>query len=228
MKDLTNVFAVPACLPKLAHINVSMNRQIIHLDQNFIDALSSRPVEILDFSEIKGLIIDFNDSSQLCEQLKTLILHDSSMTVKTLPDKCKSLESVDLSGNPALSTQLKQSLNIWMFLSIHTYYFAKTMHLNRLFSGSIDDHISNCHLSLGFSSSVVRRLHFSNNHIPSFEMSFDIAKLEHINLGLNDIQNISKDAFIYLPTLLSIELSHNKLKEMQSLKSAFEDLFRKN
>ena len=87
LKDLTNVFAVPARLPKLAHINVSMNRQIIHLDQNFIDALSSRPVEILDFSETKELIMVFNDSRQLCEQLKTLILHDSSITVKTLPDK---------------------------------------------------------------------------------------------------------------------------------------------
>ena len=227
LRDLTNVFSVPSRLPKLVNLNVSRNRQIIHLDQEFINALSPRPIELLDFSKIEDLMVDFNDSSQLCEHLKTLLLHDSGINVNSISDGCKSLESVDLSGNPLLRTQLQQCVNIWMFLSIHTFFFAKTMYLNRLISGSDGGHLSNCSLSLGYSSSIVQKLSFSNNQIPAFEILFDISKLEQLELDHNNITKINKDAFIYLPSLLSINLAHNKLNEIQTMDETVE-LFREN
>ena len=215
--------------PQLRHLNLSLSELSLYVDQEFIDALSSRPIELLDLSkEHKEVTFDFGNSSALCQTLKRIILHDSRMIVKQLPDdKCGSLQYVDLSGNQDVTQPLKQCVDSNTYLAIDQFLVAKSMHLDRVMNDDKGYDTSNC-LVLMKRFSVVRELYFSDNSIPHFEIQFAEYILERLILSHNHIKSINQNAFNRLHSLLTIDLSLNNLNEMPNLEDTFKNLFRRN
>ena len=108
---LTDAFNVRANLPKLLHLNLSRSMNVRYstvIDQDFIDAVSSRPLQRFDLSHNADLIFDYYHSDTLCETLTSVLLHDSFVTENNLPIHCPALKFVDLSGSPNLIRQFKR------------------------------------------------------------------------------------------------------------------------
>ena len=228
---ITRLFSDMLNFPQLRHLKLSRNRISLDVDQVFIDFLSSRPLELLDLSKQSDLNFDFNNSSELCQTLQTIILHDSRMITHPPGNLCDSLQYVDLSGNHDVTQQLKQCDDAYVYLAIYMFLVAKTMRLDRVMKVDKGYEPSNCHVLI--SNGVrVRELYFSHNYIPDFQILFggewNFDNLEYINLSNNHIKTINPDAFRYLPSLLTIDLSFNNLNEIPDLKDTFKSLFRWN
>ena len=234
--DLTTWFSDRSLLPKLSHFNLSMNHYRLAVDQAVIDALSSRPLELLDLSHQFKLTFDFENSGEICKTLNTLILHDSTITVINLPKTCHSLQFVDLSGNQELANGLKQCVDSFYELPIHSFYYARVVYLDRLITDSKGYHTSNCRVYIGdvsfVAANAVRELFFTNNYIPEFEILFNCLyvgnALDFISLSHNNIKAMNKNAFFFLQSLQKIDLSYNNLNQMPDLKGTFQVLFRHN
>ena len=217
--------------PHLRHLNLSRNWYSLNVDQDFIDSLSSRPLELLDLSKDREITFDFENSSELCQTLQTIILHDSRMITKHLPwFQCGSLQYVDLSGNQDVTQPLKQCDDAYRDLAIDKFLVAKTMRLDRLMNDDRGHDTSNCQVGIpnGFR---IRELYFSHNYIPAFQILFKdwyFGNLEYINLSHNHIKTINPAAFRDLTTLLTIDLSFNNLNEMPDLEDTFKSLFHWN
>ena len=225
---ITRLFSDRSNFPHLRHLNLSLNHWPLTVDQDFIDSLSSRALELLDFSKEYEITFDFNNLSELCQTLQTIILHDSHMITKHLPwNQCDSLQYVDLSGNQDVTQPLKQCDGAYVRLSIHRFLVAKTMRLDRVMKVDKGYDISNCHVWINYRYRV-RELYFTDNYIPDFQILFNFLNLEYINLSYNHINTINPDAFIYLVSLLTIDLSFNNLNEMPGLEDTFKSLFRWN
>ena len=224
----TQLFSDRSNFPHLCHLNLSRNRISLNVDQDFIDSLSSRPLELLDLSKGREIIFDFNNSSELCQTLQTIILHDSPIITKHLPwNQCDSLQYVDLSGNQDVTQLLKQCDGANVPLSIYRFLVRKTMRMDRVMKVDKGYDISNCHVEINYGYRV-RELYFTDNYIPDFQIQFIFLNLEYINLSNNHIKTINPDAFRYLTTLLTIDLSFNNLNEMTHLEDTFQKLFRWN
>ena len=230
--DYKQLFSDRSNFPHLRHLNLSLNRIPLDVDQDFIDSLSSRALELLDFSKEYEITFDFENSRELCQTLQTIILHDSHMITNHLPwNPCDSLQYVDLSGNQDVTQQLKQCDGAYVPLAINMFLVAKTMRLDRVMKVDKGYDISNCRVGINYGYRV-RELYFSHNYIPDFQILFDgdwnIDNLEYINLSNNHIKTINPEAFIYLSSLLKIDLSFNNLNEMPDLEDTFESLFRRD
>ena len=217
--------------PQLRHLSLYRNWVELNVDQDFIDSLSSRPLELLDLSKQSEITFDFENSSELCQTLQTIILHDSGMITKQLPwNQCDSLQYVDLSGNQDVTQPLKQCDDAYRDLAIDKFLVAKTMRLDRLMNDDRGHDTSNCQVGIpnGFR---IRELYFSHNYIPAFQILFKdwyFGNLEYINLSHNHIKTINPAAFRDLTTLLTIDLSFNNLNEMPDLEDTFKSLFHWN
>ena len=199
---ITRLFTDRSNFPKLRHLSLSQNRISLTVDQDVIDSLSSRPLELLDLSKGYAIIFDFENSSELCQTLQTTILHDSRMITKHLPlTQCDSLQYVDLSGNQDVSQPLKQCVESFRFLTINWFMVAKTVRLDRVMNDEKGYSTSNCHLWI-LNGYRVRELYFSDNYISDFQILFyeqyrNAHNLEYINLSHNHIKTINPDAFRY-------------------------------
>ena len=223
----TELFSDRSNFPKLRHLNLSQNSFPIDIDEDFIDSISSRPLELLDLSKRAGVTFDFQYSRELCQTLQTIILHDSAIISKQLPwTPCRSLQYVDLSGNQDVTQPLKHCSNVYKHLAIDEYFVARVMQLDHVMTDGKGYVISNCHVWI--SRYGIIELYFMHNNIPNFEILFVEISLETINLSHNHIKTINSDAFVYLPTLLKADLSFNNLNEMTDLEDTFKSLFRKN
>ena len=226
--NITRLFTDRSNFPHLRHLNLSLNRFSLDVDRDFIDFLSSRPLELLDLSKERKLTFDFENSSELCQTLQTIILHDSRVITEHLPrNQCDSLQYVDLSGNQDVTQQLKQCDDIYRDLAIDMFLVAKTLRLDRVMTDRKGYDTSNCHVWIAYGYRV-RELYFTDNYIPDFQILFNFLNLEYINLSYNHINTINPDAFRYLPSLLTIDLSFNNLNEMPGLEDTFKSLFRLN
>ena len=229
---ITRLFTDRSSFPQLRNLSLSQSQYPLHVDQDFIDSLSSRALELLDLSKEYAITFDFNNYSELCQTLQTIILHDSPIITKQLPwNLCDSLQYVDLSGNQDVTQRLKQCDGAYAYLRIYRFLVAKTMRLDRVMNDDRGYATSNC--QVGITNSVrVRELYFSHNYIPDFQILFggdrNFDNLEYINLSNNHIKTINPDAFRYLPSLLTIDLSFNNLNEMPGLEDTFKSLFRWN
>ena len=135
---------------------------------------------------------------------------------------CDALQYVDLSGNQEMAhVFLKHCVRDERELSIHTFFNAIFMHLDRLMTDD-RNHPSGCLVYVP----RARALYFSYNFIPEFEISFDDWALEYLNLSHNNIKTIHPMAFRNLRSLQQLDLSFNNLNEMQDFKNRFENLFR--
>ena len=228
---ITRLFSDRSNFPQLRHLNLPLNRIPLNVDQEFIDSLSSRPLELLDLSKEREITFDFENSSELCQTLQTIILHDSNIIKKHLPwNQCDSLQYVDLSGNQDVTQPLKQCVDTFTLLAIDMFLVAKTMRLDRVMNDDRGYETSNCRVGIPYGIRI-RELYFSHNYIPDFQIFFDgvlFGNLEYINLSNNHIKTIIPNALIYLQTLLTIDLSFNNLNEMPDLKDTFKSLFRRN
>ena len=230
---ITSLFTDRSNFPKLRQLNLSRSQNLLHVGQDFIDSLSSRALELLDFSKEYEITFDFNNSSELCQTLQTIILHDSRMITWYLPwNQCDSLQYVDLSGNQDVTQPLKQCVYAYVYLAIDMFLYAKTMRLDRVMLDEKGYETSNCHVWI-LNGYRVRELYFSDNYISDFQILFNdqlrnTHNLEYINLSHNHIKTINLDAFRYLPSLLRIDLSFNNLNEMTHLEDTFQKLFRWN
>ena len=229
---ITRLFSDRSNFPHLRHLNLSLNYYSLNVDQDFIDSLSGRPLELLDLSKEYAITFDFNNSSELCQTLQTIILHDSPIITKQLPwNLCDSLQYVDLSGNQDVTQPLKRCDGAYVPLSIDRFLVAKTMRMDRVMKVDKGYDISNCHVLILNYGYRVRELYFTDNYIPDFQILFYgwiIGNLEYINLSHNHINTINPDAFRDLTTLLTIDLSFNNLNEMTHLEDTFQKLFRWN
>ena len=228
---ITRLFSDRSNFPHLRHLNLSQNLLYLTIDQDFIDSLSSRPLELLDLSKERKITFDFENSSELCQTLQTIILHDSRMITNHLPrNQCNSLQYVDLSGNQDVTQPLKQCDGAYVPLAIHRFLVAKNMRMDRVMTDEKGYETSNCKVGIPYGIRI-RELYFSHNYIPDFQILFygwDFGNLEYINLSHNHIKTINPDAFRYLSSLLKIDLSFNNLNEMPDLEDTFQKLFRKN
>ena len=225
------LFSDSSNFPQLRHLNLSRNRIPLNVDQEVIDSLSSRALELLDFSKQGEITFDFDNSSELCQTLQTIILHNSRMITKDLPrNQCDSLQYVDLSGNQDVTQPLKQCVDTYRYLAIDKFLVVTTMRLDREMNDDRGYATSNCRVGI-LNGIRIRELYFSHNYIPDFQILFYgwvIGNLEYINLSNNHIKTINPDAFRYLTTLLTIDLSFNNLNEMTHLEDTFQKLFRWN
>ena len=149
--DYTRLFSDRSNFPQLRHLNLSLSELSLYVDQEFIDALSSRPIELLDLSkEHEEVTFDFGNSSALCQTLKRIILHDSYMIVKQLSDdQCDSLQYVDLSGNQDVTQPQKQCVDSVRSLAIDQFLVAEVMRLDRVITDDKGSDTSNCVVWMG-------------------------------------------------------------------------------
>ena len=144
---ITRLFSDRSNFPQLRQLNLSLNQYTLNVDQDFIDSLSSRALELLDLSKQSKITFDFNNSSDLCQTLQTIILHDSRIITKHLPlTQCDSLQYVDLSGNQDVTQPLKQCNKTYTLLAIDMFLVAKTMHLDRVMKVDKGYDTSNCNV----------------------------------------------------------------------------------
>ena len=223
-EGLTPMFSASENLPNLRFLNLS--RSIypwgMTIDQGFIDALSPRPIELLDLSHNSFIGFDFLYPRELCQTLTTLILRNSSISVENLPLKCTSLQCVDLSDSRELANELQCCVDTeatCLNLPIPIFFYARVVRLDRLILDPIKYYTSNCCVHIGLLYyQPIRELHFSHNYIPKFEILFDfyskIGGIEYIDLSNNSIMHINTKAFSFLPYLRKVDLSANNLSYM--------------
>ena len=228
---LTAVFRIQTNFPNLHDLKLSRSMNFRYgmvIDQDFVDAVSSRPLNSLDLSRNADLMFDFHQSDALCKTLTTVLLHDSFITEINLPYSCPSLMIVDFSGSPNMIRKFKQScLEKIISLPIPHYYSSDVIYLNHMVTEYDAQLFSNC--GVGFQYIVsIRELDFSSNYLPEFEFLILLYDLESINLSYNKIQTINPNAFDSLRKLKSINLSHNALHNMKNSMTIFPALFRKN
>ena len=223
--NYTWLFSDRSNFPNLRHLNLSQSESILNVDQDFIDSLSSRPLELLDLSKQSKITFDFKHSKALCQTLQTIILHDTRIITKHLPlNQCDSLQYVDLSGNQDLAQPLKHCVDAYTVIPIHRFLDVKTIRLDRLMLDEKGYSTSNCNPVIPYDFRI-HELYFTDNYIPDFGILFYIENLEYISLSHNHIKTINPDAFKDLTTLLTINLSFNNLKEMPDLEDTFQKLF---
>ena len=107
LAHLENVLSSRDKLPKLTLLRLL--KSDFYINQAFIDALSERPVEVLDLSNSQS-VFDFQTSGKLCDSLVTLKLQGSVVTEKELGfSGCESLKIVDWSD----SSYYKNDRKVW-------------------------------------------------------------------------------------------------------------------
>ncbi|MEW8545311.1 MAG: hypothetical protein AB2693_17455 [Candidatus Thiodiazotropha sp.] len=234
--DIYNMLSVKTNFPKLTHLNISHgNPFVLYLNQDFIDALSTRPIVQLDLSD-NSLAVSFTNASRLCTTLKTVLFKDTYTVFESkyflFGEPCRSVHTVDGSGMRRTVLFFKDLKCVNATISMaHSKFLsaAEVYYLNRVvtYPNTIDG-ISNCILEF-FDTDSIKEFHFTQNNLPKFEVLIRLdPMIKFLNLSSNQIENIHPDAFTLIPSVNAIDLSNNKLHKMHHFESTFLNLFKHN
>ena len=192
----------------------SYNSEDVILDNSFVSILSQRPIKVLNFSS-SSITLDFQNSSALCDTLETLILRDSLLTIRNLPQEaCASLQLVDLTGGLYYLKMFEYyCINSMVFFDIRSFFITEAMYINQMFTSSSRKTIPSCQVFIhgDRSNFRVKEFHFSQNILPRFEINFVSDIIECINLSHNRMESIALGAFSKLRSCTKVDLSYNKL-----------------
>ncbi|MCG7878907.1 MAG: hypothetical protein N0C90_21625 [Candidatus Thiodiazotropha endolucinida] len=195
MQNLRAMFSVRTSLQQLTHLNISNSTDPLVLDQDFIDDLSLRPLELLDIS-FRDITFDFSHARGLCKTLTTLLMLGSSSKLVKFPELCESLKFIDISRTHDLEKWLQrvpcgksgyQAADLLGPLGFGLFRAVTTVHANGLITSTEGMRISSCKLVLEHS---VTELHFSQNIIPEWEFIFWSTWPNQSHTGLRHIEII--------------------------------------
>ena len=223
--SLPNNFPI---LNKILLSSIDPSQQQI-IDQNFIQALSTRPINYIDLSSIY-LGLSFTSADNLCKTLHTLVIRDASLFLwggfQSLK-KCSSLRVYDNTGTGKL-TGLMCVNDTWFELGYRFFRAVKVLISNRKIQSPLPKtEVANCTLDYLRDSSV-EELHFAENNLPSFEFKLKNAIINFLNLSHNKIEHINSDAVRYLPALARLDISNNDLAKAKAFDTTFSHLFKFN
>ena len=233
--DIYKTLSVKTNFPRLTQLNISHGSPfVLYLDQDFIDALATRPIAQLDLSE-NTVAVTFTNASRLCTTLKTILFKDTYTMYENeyflLGETCKSIHTVDGSGmrRAVLFFKDLKCLNSTITLA-HSKFLsaAEVYYLNRIVTYPNNIDISNCILEF-FVTGSIKEFHFTQNNFPNFDVILRLnPMIKLLNLSYNRIENLHPDAFTLLPSLNVIDLSNNQLYKMHHFKNIFLTLFQHN
>ena len=235
--DLYDTFTVSQNFPKLDSLILSgagtFGSIIFNLDDTFINALSTRPLEYLDLSYI-NIGFNFWNSGNICKTLKYLSYAGSNVRFTSLfviSNTCESLRVLDISDTSESKIIFQQNhcVNDYLNLGFLLRFYAavEIIFLNRIITSSTKFMPSNCTLYL-YDGSHITDIHFSQNYLPNFDILLMNDQIKVLNLSKDSITDINPNAFEGLSSLRELDLSFNKLSKMESFEKRFSELFRYN
>ena len=225
--DLYKVFSLHSNFPNLTHLNLSRPHYLpFHFNRDWETVLGLRPITFIEISQtIVSLSLSSNNT--LCDTLSTLVMQDSFIS-QSGTVRCSSVRTLDLSGNPFTTDFLKRytcvnkSIHFVLDLLENT---ARVLYWNRIATVTEGLTMNNCSFFM-FMNTSIRELHFAHNHLPNFDVNLINPHLEYIDLSYNKIENISSNAFLYLTSLLRLNLSNNNLYKAHSFEDRFLVLYK--
>ena len=234
-EDVAKTLSVPSNFPNLERLILSQTgvHELLMLDNDFIEILSLRPIVYLDLS-FTLLSWDFSDPGKLCDTLTYLkyegaqVLHSEIFTKCNV---CQSLQILDDSNDKFYKT-LFQNVTcknaIQYFRTVSPFFNnMRVLYMNSIVTGSEMFTTSNCFWVL-WPGTQLTELHFAHNYLPNFDVKLYNTHLETIDLQHNKMESINKDAFRYLLSLQSLDLSHNNFGQSQDMSDTFSALFSRN
>ena len=217
-------------VPKLTHFRYSWLRmhtqRDVLINDQFIRDLSTRPIQMLDFSSTR-ILFNFTNSSRLCQTLTRLKLRDSKITIQKLPWTCPSLLFVDLSGVNYFQDLFKSKCYIFVHFPMHSIVLlsAKILYMDRMVTSPLGDISTTCKVRL---PATLLEFHFTHNVLPTFKFRFRANSLRYIKLSNNYMEILNTLVFAELPSLQKIDLSFNNLHLIGSLDNTVPNLFEQN
>lgn len=234
--EIYKILSIQLNFPNLTHLDISHGyHAVLPFDQNFTDALATRPITQLDLSG-NSLALIFTNASKLCKTLKTVFFKKVYIESESdYRETCKSIQTVDMSGSRELVSFFEglTCVNISVKISLSNFFSsAKVLYINQVvpYPKTIDT--SYCYLEMYVNDSV-KELHFTQNNFPTFDVIFMLSPtIQFLNLSHNRIENLHRFALIMLPTLKAIDLSNNNLSNTHQFEHLYDNpfyaLFRKN
>ena len=234
-EDVFDMLSDNKFIPKLTNLSLSGTGLYERLDlgQKYINILSARPIIHLDLS-YTNFQFDFVNASKIC---KTLAVFSYSGAVITYTDKfmncgiCKSLNVLYDNDDKNLRNDFRnvKCINGRLDLQLKPAFYksVKTLYMNSIVHPSTNVTTTNCTFVLLPDTSIVN-LHFANNYLPHFDVSFVNTRLKYIDLSNNAMESVSSRMFRYLPYLESVTLSNNSLYRMEAYDVTFLSLFKHN
>ena len=235
--EIYKILSFQLNFPKLTTLNISYGYfDTLYFDQIFADVLATRPITQLDLSG-NTLAFTFTNASTLCKTLKTVFFKDAyfSYSASLYREKCKSIQTVDISGLRGLVSffQGLKCVNSTVTITLENFLSStKVLYVNRVvpYPKTID--ISYCAFEM-YVNDFIEELHFTQNNFPTFDVILDLSPtIKFLNLSHNRIENLNRFTFILLPSLTAVDLSNNNLYNTHQFEHLYENtffaLFRKN
>ena len=233
--DVQRLLSVQSNFPHLTKLILAMISDYaqLHLDQNLVNALCSRPISYLDLS-FNEVVLDFYEIDCLCEsQLTTLIMRNTQMSggMNYTPAVCHSLQIWDGRTFPqtthpffkhldCIDSTLPFEMNLDLIKTVKTFYY-------KAFVAHRDDFtVRNCTFLL-FPNMSTTELHLTDNDLPNFDIKLSNTIIEFIDLSHNHIETLNPDTLLDLPSLVNVDLSHNNLHMMTPDKNTWLALFKR-
>ena len=233
-EDVASTLSVPSNFPNLKRLIFSQTgmHQLLVLDNEFIKALSLRPLEYLDLS-FTLLNWDFSDPGKLCDTLTTLkyegaqVLHSKEFANCSV---CQSLRILD-SGDKFYKNLIQNVTcknAIQYFRPISPFFNdMQVLYMNNIVTPAEMYSLRNCIWVL-WPHTQLTELHFAHNYLPNFDVELYNTKLETLNLGHNQMKSVGRKAFRFLVSLETLDLSDNILGQSQAMFDTFSTLFSRN
>ena len=233
-QNLQIMFSQKHNLPKLEYLNISMlgSDRVLTLSQDFVNALTPRPVKCIDLS-FNTLVLDFTLLDNICSTLTKLLIHDAIIMQSenfVHANTCYSLQTIDISRDRFFVNYFESfsCVNTSFSLELFPFYKAvRKLYLNSVVTSSKAFSVTNCKLALFLASSLTE-FYFSGNFLPRLDVELVNGHLTILDLSYNQIENISVIAFRNLSSLEKLDLSHNNLGELYLFEETFSELFTNN
>ena len=221
-------------IPKLSHLILSkagIKQNCLLIDSKFLKSLSLRPLTFLDLS-YTCFKLSFTKPGNLCKTLSTFnyagatAVHSDKFVNCTA---CNSLRIVDDSEDIHLRQVFHNNpcINSTWKLNPKSHFFEKVRTLYQRFTITLSDHfwMYNCSWRL-FDQTKTVEYYFTNNYLPNFDVQLISETMTLIDLSLNKIENIHKDAFKGMPVLRTLNLSYNELSKGENFYQTILVLFK--
>lgn len=234
-QDLYETLSVRTNMPKITQLLLSNSgvHSYLYINQAFVNVLSYRPLACIDLSFTR-FIMDFSEPGMLCKTLKSFKYASSDHTgSKTFKHSriCDSLRTIDESNDNYYKRRFHNfaCINRLLMFAFPSPFFWNTRVIRS--SGSITSSekflVSNCTIVLWIESQLLE-LYFSHNYLPDLDARLYNTRLEILSLSHCQIESINSDAFRYLGSLHTLDLSNNCLFKMEGRNNSLSVLFKHN
>ena len=210
-------------IPNLTHLNLASTGPFT-VDQSFIDVLCLRPLTNIDLS-FNPIICHFNNATCICICKNFPLIQIDEILKSGI---CSSLKLVDgrTLRRPEYGSFVGKCLNSNITTILYDFFLAVQVFHAPTYFNSFDILISNCSLYL-YPNTSITELHMTNNVLPNYDIKLHNPIIQLLDISYNNIESISPDAFLNLPLLVKVYLSHNDLHQLSSDPGTWLSLFKR-